>query len=154
MKSSKCAQDARTLGSPLSSFCWASAQKTYCQFIILLWRQKISWKWNLIPALQLEMFPAPREIYVLLASSWCDLNVFDYTREEPWQVQHQGVAVHPQHGGDQGPPGQALPLCGAGPVPVVISCSHDRSGLVLGEILVSAPCVTGALCGWSLAVGC
>lgn len=109
MKSSKCAQDARTLGSPLSSFCWASAQKTYCQFIILLWRQKISWKWNLIPALQLEMFPAPREIYVLLASSWCDLNVFDYTREEPWQVQHQGVAVHPQHRGGPGTPGTGAP---------------------------------------------
>lgn len=83
MKPSKCAQDARTLGSPLSSFCWAAAQKTYRQFIILLWRQKISWKLNLIPALQLEMFPAPREIYVLLASSWHDLNVVGYTREDP-----------------------------------------------------------------------
>lgn len=70
----------------LSPVCWAPAH-TRGPFVILLRRQKISWKWDLIQVLHLEVFPAPRGIYALFASSWHDLNISDDTLEDPGRFQ-------------------------------------------------------------------
>lgn len=127
--------------------CWAPAQ-TVCPFVILLRWQKISWKWDLIQALHLEVFPAPRGIYALFASLWHDLNISDDTLEDPGRFQPlrcshaaSAPAVPAGWGGRAAP---RAGVVGAGPG----TGTPARGGWApLGDIPGSR---SGCTCGWVL----